>query len=108
MPPLMILWRPIWAEGAQATMKNENNEDLAQEARIWEERKLTPSGWEDSPEAVPRAGESVLISIRLPRQMIVILREFAKRAGVGYEVLVRQWLDDRIRQESCLRRRSSQ
>ncbi len=46
-----------------------------------------------------RAKESMQISLRLPRQMIEILKEFARRAGIGYEVLVKRWLDERIRQE---------
>ncbi len=39
------------------------------------------------------------ISIRLPSQMVSILKEFARRAGIGYQVLMKRWLDDRIRQE---------
>ena len=56
--------------------------------------------WEDAPEAVPRAAESSPISIRFPKKMIAILKEFARREGVGYQALIEKWLDDRIRKES--------
>ncbi len=78
---------------------NSPNEDLADEARKWDEGELTPAGWEDAPEAVPRGGESTSLNLRLPRLMVQILEEFAQRAGVPPQVLVKRWLDDRIRQE---------
>ena len=81
------------------TEKRKTDEELAEEARLWDSGKITPAGWEDAPEAVPRAGESVAISIRLPRLMVEILKEFAGRAGIGYQVLMKRWLDERIRQE---------
>ena len=81
------------------TEKRMTEEELAEEARRWDEREVTPAGWEDAPEAVPRAKESVSISIRLPRPMVEILKEFARRAGIGYQVLMKRWLDERIRQE---------
>jgi hypothetical protein len=74
-------------------------EEMAEEARRWAEGESPPGGLVDAPDAVPRAKESVLISIRLPRQMVEILKEFAKRAGVGYQVLMKRWLDERIQQE---------
>ena len=75
------------------------DDELAEEALRWDTGELTPSGWTDAPEAVPRAKESVAISIRLPKQMIAILKEFARRSDIGYQVLMKRWLDDRIRQE---------
>lgn len=88
-------------------MKNNERkmDDLAEEARLWDERKLTPTDWKDAPEAVPAAKRSVPISIRLPQPMVAILKEFARQAGIGYQVLMKQWLDDRIRQESQKRNR---
>jgi predicted DNA binding CopG/RHH family protein len=79
--------------------KRMTNEELAEEARRWDNREITPAGWEDAPEAVPRAKESMQINIRLPRQMVEILKEFARRSGIGYQVLMKRWLDERIRQE---------
>jgi hypothetical protein len=79
--------------------KRMSHEELAEEARRWDTREITPAGWEDAPEAVPRAKELMQINIRLPRQMIAILKEFGRRAGIGYQVLMKRWLDERIRQE---------
>ena len=81
------------------TERRINEEELAEEARRWDERRVSPVDWEDAPDAVPRAKESVAISIRLPRQMVEILKEFARRTGIGYQVLMKRWLDERIRQE---------
>jgi len=85
--------------------KRPKDEELAKEARLWDERRLTPAGWEDAPEAIPRVADSVPISIRLPRQMIAILKEFARREGIGYQVLIKQWVDDRIRDEHARQKR---
>jgi hypothetical protein len=76
-----------------------NDEQLAEEARRWDAREITPADWEDAPEAVPRAKESMQINIRLPCVMVAILKEFARRSGIGYQVLMKRWLDERIRQE---------
>lgn len=73
--------------------------ELADEALRWDSGELTPAGWTDAPEAVLRTKESVAISIRLPKQMVAILKEFARRYGIGYQVLMKRWLDDRLRQE---------
>jgi predicted DNA binding CopG/RHH family protein len=81
------------------TEKRMTDEELTEEARRWDARELTPAGWEDAPDAVPRAKESTQINIRLPRQMVEILKEFARRLGIGYQVLMKRWLDERIRQE---------
>src|SRR6516164_8113944 len=94
------------------TEKRMSDEELTAEARRWDARELTPAGWEDTPDAVPRAKESTQINIRLPRRMVEILKEFARRSGIGYQVLMKRWLDERIRQErerlrqeqECLRR----
>lgn len=75
------------------------DEELAKEAAAWDSRQITPSGWEDAPDAVPRDKESVVTSIRLPRVMVDILMEFAARSGVSYQVLMKRWLDERLRQE---------
>jgi hypothetical protein len=74
-------------------------EEMAEEARRWAEGELPPGGLVDDPDAVPRAKESVSISIRLPRLMVEVLKEFARRSGIGYQVLMKRWLDERIRQE---------
>ena len=76
------------------------DEELAQEAQRWVTREVDLTGWEDAPEAVPRSAESVAISLHLPKKMLDILREFARREGVGYQVLMKKWLDERIRREA--------
>src|SRR5437870_3670778 len=81
------------------TEKRATDEELAEEARLWDSRQITPAGWEDAPDAVPRAKESTQINIRLPRPMVEILKEFARRSGIGYQVLIKRWLDERIRHE---------
>jgi hypothetical protein len=81
------------------TEERPTNEELAEEARRWDSREITPAGWQDAPEAIPRAKESTAISLRLPVQMVAILKEFARRSGIGYQVLMKRWLDERIRQE---------
>jgi len=74
-------------------------DELAEEAAAWTDGRLTPEGWCDAPEAVPRAAESKAISIRLPLTMLQLLRGFAEREGIGYQVLIKRWLDDRLRAE---------
>jgi hypothetical protein len=74
-------------------------QDLEHEARQWDSSAVTTRGWKDAPEAIPRVGGSTPISLRLPNQMLEILKAFAEREGVGYQVLLKRWIDDRIRQE---------
>ena len=79
--------------------KRPTDAELAEEARRWDTREITPAGWEDAADAVPRAGESVPVNIRLPKKMLALLKEFARREKIGYQVLMKRWLDDRIRDE---------
>ena len=74
-------------------------EDLGREAEAWDLRRLDPRNWSDSPEAIPRVKASTMISLRVPAQMLTILKIFARREGIGYQVLLKRWLDDRIREE---------
>jgi len=76
-----------------------STEEMAEEARRWAESEMPNVGMEDSPDAVPRARESTQINIRLPCKMVDILKEFANREGIGYQALMKRWLDERIRQE---------
>ena len=75
------------------------DKELAEEAARWAATSVDKREWVDAPERVPRVGETVPISVRIPKRMLVILREFARRNGLGYQVLLKRWLDDRIRQE---------
>ncbi len=73
---------------------------LAQEAAHWGAGPVDAGKWDTAPEAVPRADESTAMSLRVPKRMLTILKEFARREGVGYQVLMKRWLDDRIRAEA--------
>ena len=74
-------------------------EELAREAADWDLRRARPDDWRDAPEAIPRVGVSKAISIRIPAQMLAILKAFARREGIGYQVLMKRWLDERIGEE---------
>jgi hypothetical protein len=74
-------------------------QELAQEALDWDSRRRTPSGFKDDPSAVPRAQEATAISIRMPTALLALLKRFAEREGIGYQVLIKRWLDDRVRAE---------
>ena len=74
-------------------------EKLECEARDWQPGVLTPTDWHDAPEAVPGAGALRSISLRVPEQMLTALKALARREGVGYQVLMKRWLDDRLREE---------
>jgi hypothetical protein len=72
---------------------------LAKEVEQIETGGLADARFVDAPEAIPRAKESQLISLRLPVRLLAILRTFAGKEGVGYQVLLKRWLDDRVREE---------
>lgn len=76
-----------------------NDKELAEEAARWAKRATDGRAWVDAPERVPRDEESQPISLRLPKRMLALLREIARRNGLGYQVLIKRWLDDRIRAE---------
>lgn len=76
-----------------------SNDQVAREASQWDSGATESKGWIDAPEAIPRIRASTPISLRVPTQMLQILKLFAEREGVGYQVLMKQWLDERIREE---------
>jgi hypothetical protein len=80
--------------------KRLNEAELADEAKRWGPDKAPEAGWVSAPEAVPRHAETEAISLRVPKAMLGILKEFAAREGVGYQVLMKRWLDERIRSEA--------
>lgn len=75
------------------------NEQLAREASEWDRAERVPAEFRDAPEAVPAGGESAAISLRMPKKLLALLRAFAEREGVGYQVLLKRWIDDRLRAE---------
>jgi len=74
-------------------------EEVSGEAAEWDERRRTPVRFEDAWDAVPRTGEATAISIRMPAAVLSLLKKFAEQEGVGYQVLIKRWLDDRLRLE---------
>lgn len=85
---------------ARARSDAQGNLDRAKRAELWDEGKLSGKDWLLDPEAVPRVRESEQISIRLPTRLLRVLRALAKRRSIGYQVLLRDWLDDRAREEA--------
>ena len=86
-----------------------SRDQLAREASEWTSG-TTRKGFEEAPEAVPRASATQSISLRMPNELLAILKVFAAKRKVGYQVLIKQWLDDRVlaeRQELFARRRSA-
>lgn len=75
------------------------SEEMAAEAKRWTAGIPQIGPLVEVPEAVPRARESVAISIRLPRELLGIVKEFAAREGIAYQTLIKRWLDDRVRSE---------
>ena len=72
---------------------------LAQEAAEWDSGRRTPAGFVEDPDAVPRSSEATAISLRMPNTLLTLLKKFAEHEGVGYQVLIKRWLDDRLRIE---------
>ncbi len=56
--------------------------------------------WLDDPRAATARGQTRLISLRLPEQMLDLLKAYANREASRYQPLLKGWLDDRIRTES--------
>ena len=79
-----------------------NDKQLAEEAKAWSDgtKKPTDPEWYDAPSAVPRYRESERVELRLPIIMVKILKEFARRENIGWHMLMKRWLDDRIREEA--------
>jgi predicted DNA binding CopG/RHH family protein len=84
---------------AASTPTRTPHQELAREASDWDDRRRTPAGFVEDPSAVPRAPDATAISIRMPKALLVLLKKFAEREGIGYQVLIKRWLDDRVRAE---------
>ena len=79
--------------------KSASIEELEREVQRWDEDAMPHIGWENAPERIPNIAKSTAISLRVPTDMLTILKEFARRERIGYQVLMKRWLDDRIREE---------
>lgn len=80
--------------------------DLAKEAaRFTFEKNFDRDGvWvEAAPDDDVREA-AIAISLRLPGRQLQLLKELARREGIGYQTLMKRWLDDRLREELTARR----
>jgi hypothetical protein len=85
-------------------MKRSDHERLLAEVS---EDASDDSAWEDDPsppavEHQPRLGAQV--TIRLEPELAQKLRRLAEQRGVRYTTLVRQWLEERLREEAAMSR----
>jgi len=74
--------------------RQEDEKALAAAATLYDEATNFDRG---APHEV--VSGSTPVTIRLPDQLVSILKEFARREGTGYQTLLKRWLDDRVRQE---------
>lgn len=73
----------------------------AGEARFWDTHDSTDFLGEFKPVKVafPKPSPKVLVSIRLPKGEVAVLRQLAARKGLGYGSLIRLWLTERLLEE---------
>ena len=83
------------------TSSTARRKDLADEAAAWTDGRFASASWRDAPEAVLTNVASIAVSIRFPKPMLEVLRAFAAREGVGYQVLIKRWLNARIAGEKA-------
>ena len=74
----------------------------AEEARFWDTHDTTEFLDEFKPATLTfaRPKPKVLVSIRLAKPDIVLLRRVAARKGLGYGSLIRMWLTERLLDEA--------
>ena len=70
----------------------------AEEARFWDTHDSTEFLGEFTPVTVtfPHPKPKVLVSVRLAKSDVVLLRHVASRKGIGYGSLIRMWLIERL------------
>ena len=73
----------------------------AEEARFWDTHDTTEFLDEFKPVKVtfPPPKPKVLVSIRLAKSDVALLRRIAARKRLGYGSLIRMWLTERLLQE---------
>lgn len=69
-------------------------EQYRKETLAWVSGEWDPKDWTDSPKSAPE-GHAV-VNLRVSPKLLEILREFARREGIGIEALIKYWLTDRI------------
>lgn len=80
--------------------------DLAKEAARFSSEKDfdREGGWAVTEPTDDVREAAVAISLRLPGRQLQLLKELARREGIGYQTLMKRWLDDRLREELTARR----
>ena len=70
----------------------------AEEARFWDTHDSTDFLDELRPTKVtfPHPRPKVLVSIRIAKPEVALLRRIATRKGLGYGSLIRMWLTERL------------
>ena len=70
----------------------------AEEARFWDTHDSTDFLGELRPAtlAFPRPKPKMLVSIRIAKPEVALLRQIAARKGLGYGSLIRMWLTERL------------
>ena len=73
----------------------------AEEARFWDTHDSTDFLGEFQPinAAFPHPKPKVLVSIRIGKGEVALLRQIAARKGLGYGSLIRMWLTERLLDE---------
>ena len=73
----------------------------AEAARFWDTHDSTLFLSEFKPVKItfPKPSPKVLVSLRLPKGEVVILRQLAARKGLGYGSLIRMWVTERLIEE---------
>ncbi len=74
------------------------------------------SRWQETPASKAQAAErerwvdakTTSISIRVPNEMLEVLRALAAAQGMGYQTLIKRWLHDRILVEARERQTTKQ
>ena len=72
-----------------------------EEARFWDTHDSTAFLDEFKPAKVtfPRPKPKVLVSVRIAKPEVALLRRIAARKGLGYGSLIRMWLRERLLDE---------
>ena len=73
----------------------------AEEARFWDTHDSTEFLGEFKPATVtfPRPKPKILVSVRIAKPEVALLRRIAARKGLGYASLIRMWLAERLLDE---------
>jgi predicted DNA binding CopG/RHH family protein len=88
-------------EAPMMKKKTSTAPDLAKEAaRFSTDKDFDRSGgWTATEPTDDVRDATTAISLRLPGRQLQILKEVARRQGIGYQTLLKRWLDERLREE---------